>query len=397
MSRTVLEVQLRRKSVEDFLKRISNKRTREDYGRKIQKFLEIYDLDLDGTIAEWEKVKYNLREKEIFQDRVSQILQDYYDSLMDHTPYVRWGMIVPILSFFRKYLGMKDVRIRRERYMYVKYVNRDIGKEEIRRILEHADLRDKCFFLMMLESGLRPSTLIQLKYKHIKEDFEAQRIPMRINLPSEILKDRVSSRFSFIGEDAFEVLREYLSLRGHLDPEDFIFRPKREKGGEISTSMFSKAFGKIVRKLGLVERSEKRGKPQPLRLYCLRKYFRNNMKVDSSYIRFWMGHSLGSDEHYISRDPEEHRKIYAKGYKFLRIFGSEDTKLREEVEKLKDQLTKVEKELEKERRTRENLMRTLEVVTSERYVEELLLKSLRTIKPEKLRKILRELEKEDRS
>lgn len=55
-------------------------------------------------------------------------------------------------------------------------------------------------------------------------------------------------------------------------------------------------------------------------MHALRKYFRNNIKADSSYVRFWMGHSLGVDAHYITRDVERHRQEYAKGYPYLRIF-----------------------------------------------------------------------------
>jgi hypothetical protein len=37
---------------------------------------------------------------------------------------------------------------------------------------------------MMAESGLRPRTLVQLRYKHIKADFEAGRVPMKIEVPA---------------------------------------------------------------------------------------------------------------------------------------------------------------------------------------------------------------------
>jgi hypothetical protein len=33
-----------------------------------------------------------------------------------------------------------------------------------------------------------------------------------------------------------------------------------------------------------------------------------------------MGHSLGTDEHYISRDVETYRKLYADNYASLRIY-----------------------------------------------------------------------------
>jgi len=51
---------------------------------------------------------------------------------------------------------------------------------------------------------------------------------MKIDIPSLIIKDRVSDRFTLIGEDGYRVLREYLSLREHIDDENLIFQAQRK-------------------------------------------------------------------------------------------------------------------------------------------------------------------------
>jgi translation initiation factor 2B subunit (eIF-2B alpha/beta/delta family) len=76
------------------------------------------------------------------------------------------------------------------------------------------------------------------------------------------------------------------------------------------------------------------------------------MRGDSSFVRFWMGHSLGVDAHYITRDVERHRQEYAKGYEYLRIFEPTAISLTEllqvikqkdaEIKMLRERLEKVE-------------------------------------------------------
>jgi uncharacterized coiled-coil protein SlyX len=149
---------------------------------------------------------------------------------------------------------------------------------------------------------------------------------MKVELPSEILKYKVSDRFTFVGEDGVKILREYLRTFLPLSDEDYIFRPRRKGRGEenlegqATPTAFSTAFNRAVQKLKLSE-SIGRGKPKALRLYTLRKYFRNNLRsVDSGFINFWMGHTDNADMHYVSMNAEEHRRRYSEGYQSLRIF-----------------------------------------------------------------------------
>jgi hypothetical protein len=101
----------------------------------------------------------------------------------------------------------------------------------------------------------------------------------------------------------------------------------------------------------MTESSKGKGKPRQLRLYCLRKYFRNNIKVESAYREFWMCHSFGVDEHYLSRDVEKHREKYAEGYESLRVFEATPTvkvnqEQKQEIEGLKERITSLEKDLQ---------------------------------------------------
>ena len=345
--------------------------TKRSYTYTLRRFAEYvkenHDFDIMDLKRMWREIKYNGEvEREKFLDYLQDIIDEYRAYLKSKgvTNMNLRVTLAIISSYLKKGCGIKGVDVSIPRASYVEYHNRDITKEEIRKILEHASLRDKCFFLMMVESGLRPATLLQLKYKHIKEDYEAGRIPMKINLPSSILKDRVGDRFTFIGEDGYKVLKEYLSLRKHIDDEDLIFQPERkdkDRNEVLSTAAMSKKFGELVLKLGL-DKPTVKGKPKHLRLYCLRKYFFNNMKCDSTFRNFWFGHR-SVDDHYISRlDIERHREEYSKGYPHLRIYQPTES---EEIRNLKEELEMWKKAYLEQKKKTEELEQLVKQIQSE--------------------------------
>jgi len=282
-------------------------------------------------VSIWREVKSSTKSREQkiekFKDQLKDIIEGYRSYLKTTT--MTPMTVKNYLSVLQSFLKSSDIPVTIElpKRAFVTYHNRDIKKEEIRSIVEQVhSIRDKCFFIMMAESGMRPDTLCKLQFKHFKQDFQNHTIPMRVELPSEILKYRVSDRFTFIGEDGVKILREYLKPLLPLSDEDFIFRPRRRGRGEqqlegqATPTALSTAFNRAVLKLKLSE-SKGKGKPKALRLYNLRKYFRNNLRsVDSGFINFWMGHTDNADMHYVSMDVEEHRRRYSEGYTSLRIF-----------------------------------------------------------------------------
>ena len=222
-------------------------------------------------------------------------------------------------SFFSYWKIPIDVDLPRR--ACVAYHNRDLTKEQIRKILSKASQRDTTIFLLMAESGLRSNTVVNLKYWQIKEEYEKGIVPLRILTPASEIKDHVGDRWSFIGEEGVKKLREYLEPRMPLKDQDYVFateKPSRVKGEQFTEASLSTIFRRITEHLKM-EKGSPFGKPGHYRMHGLRKYFRNNMKTEESFRKFWMGHSLGVDAQYISRDPEEHRKRYAQGYEKLRI------------------------------------------------------------------------------
>lgn len=332
--------------IEDWLaERAESEETKGSYKRNIHIFAEFSDkrwnTNFNGVVLNWRKAKRaGDAEREDF-------LEHWNDIVRNFNTYIKRKYaplsVKKILTTVKSFLGFWNipVNVRLPKRACVTYHNRDLTREELRQILTHASPRDRVAWLIMAESGMRASTLINLKYWQIKDDFEKGKIPMRIMLPSSSLKDRVGDRWTFIGEDGYKELKEYLKPRKPLRDDDYVIVSEKQgkvKGKQFTYSSLSVKFSRIVLKLDLAK--PKGRKPKAIRMHSLRKYFRNNIKADTAYREFWMGHSLRTDEHYISRDVETHRNEYAKGYQHLRIYEPSEalSKHYVTVAELKEQL-----------------------------------------------------------
>ena len=313
--------------IEDWLSsRAESEKTRIEYRRAIEqfsKFCESRGKQFSQVVELWRSAHYlGAREEQIFVDQWQDMIRAYATRIKSrYAPLSQKVFLTVPKSFFRFWKIPLNVDL--PRHSSVIYHNQDLQKEQIRMILSRASQRDRTIFLVIAESGLRADTMVNLKYWQIKEDFEKGIIPMRILTPVSTLKDRVGDRWSFIGEDGVKALSEYLKPRLQLKAEDYVFaseKPSRVKGEQFTVASLSTIFRRITQHLRM-EKASPFGKPEHYRMHGLRKYFRNSMAAPYSFIQFWMEHSLkaGSDEHYIFRDPEEHRKRYAQGYEQLRL------------------------------------------------------------------------------
>lgn len=322
--------------IEDWLsERIEKEKNRNEYMAILKIFSDFCQergLNFLNVVDDYRTAKYSgAREEQMFLDRWNDLIKRYATSLKNrttqrggrHTPFtIKTYLSVP-KSFFSCYKIPIDVNLPKKRQTYVIYHNRDLTKEQIRKILSTASQRNRVIFLMEAESGLRADTIINLKYWQIKEDFEKETVPMRILTPRSTIKYHVDDRWSFVGEDGFKALKDYLETRTPLKNDNFVFaseKPEKMKGEQFTVASISRQFRNTVKKLKL-ENGGLPGKPGHYRMHGLRKYFFNNMMpTPKEYRDFWMGHTISSsDEYYITLDPEKHREVYAQGYEQLRI------------------------------------------------------------------------------
>lgn len=265
--------------------------------------------------------------------------------------------VTSVQSFF-KYSDLPLGHIPKGR-AYVTFHNRDITKQEISHVLSISRIREKAFYTVMAQSGLRPQTVCNLRIKHVEKILDDETpIPCKIDVPRELAKGKYRGYFTFIGEEAVRHLKNYLRYRRNLTPQSYLFTQLySDESTEYST--YSHRFRNsllTLRQKGIIEFEQKKiGKPSELRLYNLRKFFRKFAnQAGFEYVQFWMGHivTAGQEENYRPRDPEHHRQIYAeKAMPFLKIEDIAPLETlgiilqqSEEIETLKQELADLKKQ-----------------------------------------------------
>ena len=295
-------------------------------------------------------------------------------------------MVAAVQSFF-KYndLGLGFIPMGK---IEVTYHNRDLTKNDILEIVKSSNPREKAFFIVMAQSGLRPHTISALRYENLLPDFENGTIPCKIEVPKGLTKGKYQSYFSFVGEDAINALKDYFNAdkEGQITPESYVFSQKGHDNLPMDRRIPSRYFHERVvalNKKGIVDYSQKaEKKPGTVRMYGLRKWFRKQAaQAGEDYTNFWMGHlpKNPSDSRYFAPDEgnqkkfsadvvEHHREIYAeKAMPHLRLetaTPSEEVKLiqkqNKEIEQLHEELTQLKWAYEAEVADRTNWQREKE-------------------------------------
>ena len=293
--------------------------TRVRYKHQLEVFCKFIDSSPEEILADYDRAE---SERE-FKRKYARLIRSWIAKLSrrDLTVGSVIGYVSSVRSFFKYndlplgYVPMGQYRIT--------YHNRDIKHGEIVDILKISRPRDRAFFCMMAQSGLRPDTLSKLRLKHLEPDFSRNTIPCEIEVPQEISKGKYGSYFSFMGPEAVKYLKAYLAKRGPLRPGMLLFTNHGTEN-RLNTQSISGIFLRALDQLrdqGLLDfEAEKKGKPRSLRLYCLRKFFRKYAgHAGIEYVNFWMGHKTNykaphipaSDMHYFSReDVEFQRGLY---------------------------------------------------------------------------------------
>ena len=334
----------------------NSNRTRQGYLLIFQQFSKFIGKTGNQIIEEHE----TSTDRE-FKRKYSRFIQTYisYQNKKGIAPSTISSRRGAIKSFFKyNSLSLGFIPTVKHRMLYH---NRDIIHEEIKLILDASRPRERAFYAIMAQSGLRPNTICNLKYENIKEDFEKNCIPCKIEIPQEIAKGKYQSYFTFIGEEAVKCLHSYLVVRPKINDEDFLFFNEGTKK-QVNPKSISKFFAQTVKKLhtkGLMKlKQKKEAKPHDIRLYNLRKFFRKYAnQAGFEFVQFWMGHTVnaGQDEHYRPRDVEFHRELYAgKAMPHLRLETATPTEtyraittLEQENRDLKDKIEKLENMMEK--------------------------------------------------
>jgi len=194
-------------------------------------------------------------------------------------------------------------------------VRRDlITKEEIIRILNFADLRERAIITLLASSGLRVSAAASLKLRNFRDNIWDESLPCyAIEIQEEISKEG-EPYVTFCSWECAEYIRELLRKREDegekLTPDSPLFITRYHK--QISASRIQNIFRRLCEEAGIDTRPVttpgrhpipakgnkivyRRGVIHNIRVHSLRKFFRTTLQVsgvDRLVAESLMGHSL---------------------------------------------------------------------------------------------------------
>jgi integrase len=213
----------------------------------------------------------------------------------------------------------------------IRYPDRSPTPEELARVIDIADLREKVIVSLLALSGVRIGTLVKLQYRHVKHDLENGIMPVHMHIEAEITKGKYHDYDTFIGAEGVTYLKAYLKARsignerlegGKLrgmpaeeitDSSPLIRNEHKSKVEAITPGSVHYAIHRLYRRAGLIENG---GKVRyDLRAHSLRKYFRTQLGAISSikndYIEYMMGHTISTYNDIKMKGVEYLRNLYA--------------------------------------------------------------------------------------
>jgi len=223
--------------------------------------------------------------------------------------------------------------------------------EDVRKMLEGANLRDRAILLTLFQTGLRESSLVLLKRKHIREIFE-NKVPAHVGLRAKELKGAYSGveSHTFLGRDAVEAIKKYLDWRERvkgerLTDDSFLFA----RSDAIGEPLFDQALIRIVRT------ACERAGIEPFSPHDFRRAFQTNLEaagVPANWVKKMTGHKLSGEENpYSIPKIEQLREAYMKAEPKLSITTRTETafdRVKREVESLRERLKLPDKEFQKQ-------------------------------------------------
>jgi site-specific recombinase XerC len=349
--------------------RSQSKATEEQYKRVWGRFSAFI-----GKKAEQIEADYKASEERDFRRKYAQYIQGWIAALSKEglTNTSIKVMVGAVKSFFK--WNNLPLGLVPQPMSGIVYHNRDLTKEEIIQIMAVSKLREKAFFVVMAQSGLRPHTIRQLKLKHLES---LDKLPCKIEVPKEMAKGKYGSYVTFIGPDALKYVKQYFVTRTNLTPDDLIFCSHDDSTKPVNVKDMSRAFRLAARKLeksGAIDFEVRAGKPSELRLYNLRKFFRKQAhQMGFENVNYLMGHTVrGSYANYKPQDPEFYRQLYEeKAMPFLRLETATPTETEKTIVELKRQLGERDKEIVAMKETMAKLQPLVDWVNSYPTIEQM--------------------------
>ena len=183
-----------------------------NYSAGVKKYAEWIGHNLDAIIADVKPV--GAVADPIKEQNHCGFLNDYIAELQDaglDTGAVS-NCIKAVKAFYRAN-GIKKVELDEPLSRKVKNKDRAPKPEELAIMLDKAAVREAFVVAAIASGGFREGTFCRLKYRHVKEDLEAGRVPIHIHVEANITKGQYHEYDTFLNVEASQLLKLYLDDR----------------------------------------------------------------------------------------------------------------------------------------------------------------------------------------
>lgn len=146
-------------------------------------------------------------------------LNDYLAELQDEG--LKPGPVNNYIKSVKTFYRVNGVKIELSEPLSKKVVYKDRAPkpEELSKLLDIANLREKVMISMLALSAFREETLSKLKYRHVREDIENNKMPIHIHVEADITKGKYHDYDTFLGAEAAMYLKLYIEQRRDGSPD----------------------------------------------------------------------------------------------------------------------------------------------------------------------------------
>ncbi len=298
-------------------------RTERTYLAGIRLFIQFGDIkDLDSWIEEARAGRVNAYES--YRGFASMLVSNGYSP----------NSIAAFCTGVKKLLESNGVEVGRRPKIKVYTLSESMlpKRQELKRIVDSCDARQRAAILILASSGLRVGELLRLRMGDI--DFDLK--PPMIRVRGSEAKER-KSRITFMSDEAYEALQAYLDRRrilGHsLDKDSPVIATDR--GKPLGYSTLQLILSNAFKPFSEVSRPAKKNS-YSLHPHILRKWFKTQLiaaGVPGPIADRLCGHSRYMAEEYELFTEEQLRQWYLRAMPNLRIVtaASSEDELRKQA------------------------------------------------------------------
>jgi hypothetical protein len=305
------------------LYRIGSQQTLNTYISNLQYFSKFVDIGLDQLIERCKHKDFSLRQQALNQ--TSRFMDQFiFEQQKTNAPYTIAARVGYLKAFFR--LNGINLGSRYNLRGTPLYEDRSPTPVELQKVLINAKLRERVMITMMATGGFRKDTLLALEYRHLKNDFEKNIIPLHVHVEPSITKGKYCSYDTFLNEEAVEYLKAYIDARKRgtrrtppeqiTDSSPIIRNCQSKQVATITPNGVNRLLRDLFVKAGIsmllpaCNESNAKIKKYDIQIQSLRKFFRTELAsrgVNSDYIEYMMGHKK-----------DTYHDVKMKGVEFLR-------------------------------------------------------------------------------